>query len=525
MIWRTAVLPFRLLSIARVLARHDALAAVEDLHVFPTLVAFLRRLGPRNVPGRPGEKLARALVELGPSFIKLGQFLATRADLIGERMAGDLADLHDRLPAFPTEQARHALEAELGRPIDELFYQFDEQPVSAASIAQVHFAVTRPEPTGFESDGENEPQPVAVKILRPGIERAFERDLRLFYWLAGLAERAQPRLRRLKPVELVDLFASTVRCEMDLRLEAAAASELAGNFAGDDSYVVPEVDWERTGRRVLTMSRVSGIPLDDRAALLARGHDLPQILEVAATIFFNQVFRDGFFHGDQHPGNMMVTEEGAIAAVDFGIMGRLDRATRYFLADMLLATLARDYRRLAQVHVDAGFLPAGQSQDLFAQALRSVCEPIFGRPLQRISFARLLGQLLSLTESFSMPVQPQLVLLQKNMLMAEGVSRQLDPNLNIWLLAEPLIADWVRANRGPEARVREGAESLAQGLQRLPELLRGLEAAGRQIADGGLRLHPETMAALDRRRGAVRLALLSCALAVAALGVALVALF
>jgi ubiquinone biosynthesis protein len=366
---------------------------------------------------------------------------------------------------------------------------------------------------------------VAVKVLRPGIERAFERDLRLFYWLAHLAESTQPRLRRLKPVALVDLFASTVRCEMDLRLEAAAASELAGNFAGDDSYVVPQVDWERTGRHVLTMSRVAGIPLDDRNALLAAGHDIPAILEIAATIFFNQVFRDGFFHGDQHPGNMMVTAEGAIAAVDFGIMGRLDRATRYFLADMLLATLARDYRRLAQVHVDAGFLPPDQSQELFAQALRSVCEPIFGRPLQRISFARLLGQLLSLTESFSMPVQPQLVLLQKNMLMAEGVSRQLDPSLNIWLLAEPLIAEWVRANRGPEARLREGAESLAQGLQRLPELLRQLEGAARRISEGNFRPDPEVLRAIDRRRSTARLAVVACVVAAAALAVSLAAAF
>ncbi len=551
---RRAALPFRMLAIARVLARHDALAAVEDLEVFPALVAFLRRLGPKAKPGRPGEKLARALVELGPSFIKLGQFLATRADLIGERMAGDLAQLHDRLPAFPGAQAREAIEDELGAPLEELFLAFDETPVSAASIAQVHFAVTRPDaPVESDTAGaepplgggpapeappqrpgppvegvppdQGEARAVAVKVLRPGIERAFERDLDLFYWLARLAERTQPRLRRLKPVELVDLFASTVRCEMDLRLEAAAASELADNFQGDDSYVVPAVDWERTGRRVLTMTRVSGIPLDDRQALIDQGHDIPGILQVAATIFFNQVFRDGFFHGDQHPGNMMVTAEGAIAAVDFGIMGRLDRETRYFLGDMLLATLSRDYRKLAQVHVDAGFLPPGQSQELFAQALRSVCEPIFGRPLQRISFARLLGQLLSLTESFSMPVQPQLVLLQKNMLMAEGVSRQLDPSLNIWLLAEPLIADWVRANRGPEARLRHGAESFGRALERLPDLLRHLEVVSRGLAEQGVRLHPESLKALDRRRSTARLAMGSCLLAAAALALALIALF
>jgi ubiquinone biosynthesis protein len=488
MLW-SLLLSLRLLRGARVLAKHDALSAVEAAGFAPPWVVLLRRLS-RRVPGRPGQKLARALTELGPSFIKLGQFLATRADLLGEEMAADLAELQDRLPPFPAAEARQAIEQEFDQSVDALFASFEDEPVSAASIAQVHLATTRP------SESHPESRKVAVKVLRPGIEQAFERDLELFYWLARLAERTAPKMRRFKPVEVIDLFAQTVRIEMDLRMEAAACSELLENFAEDDSYVVPEIDWHRTSRRVLTQSRVGGIRMDNREALLAAGHDLEAVLGKAAAIFFNQVFRDGFFHGDQHPGNMSVTEEGAIAAVDFGIMGRLDRKTRFFLADMLLATLARDYKRLAEVHVEAGYLPPGQPLDLFAQALRAVCEPIFGEPLHRISFALLLGQLLKLTESFDMPVQPQLVLLQKNMLMAEGVSRRLDPKLNIWLLSEPLITEWMQVNRGPQARLRDAGDGLVRSLERLPTTLHQIEGALEQISGGGVELHPKSVEAL-----------------------------
>ena len=476
---RSPLMLWRLLRIARTLARHDALAAVEKTGLAPTLTAVLRRLVPRRRDGRPGQKLARAFVALGPSFIKLGQFLATRADLIGEEMAADLSELQDRLAPFPASAARAVVERELGAPLERLFVEFDDTPVSAASIAQVHFAVVRQEaaldPDGGGGSGDSGTREVAVKVLRPQVEEKLERDLQLLYWLASLAERTEPRLRRFRPLAVVAEFERVVKTEMDLRLEAAAADELANNFAGDESYRVPAVDWERTGQRVLTMARISGIRLDDRAALVAAGHDLQDVLEKAAAIFFNQVFRDGFFHGDQHPGNMFVDAEGRIVAVDFGIMGRLDGATRALLADMLLATLRRDYRRLAEVQAHAGFLPSGQPLDLYAQSLRAVCEPIFGQPLERISFARLLGQLLQLTESFQMPVQPQLVLLQKNMLMAEGVSRRLDSELNIWLLAEPLIARWVRANRGPGARAARGVEEMTQTLSRLPQLARRAE--------------------------------------------------
>ncbi|MCG8359476.1 MAG: AarF/UbiB family protein, partial [Kiloniellales bacterium] len=341
---------------------------------------------------------------------------------------------------------------------------------------------------------------VAVKVLRPGVEAAFALDLALFYDLAALAERTQPRLRRFRPTEVVALFDKTVRIEMDLRMEAAAASELAENFADDASYRVPGIDWERSSQRVLTMDRVAGIPIDDREALLAAGHDLEAVLTKAAAVFFNQVFRDGFFHGDQHPGNMWVDAAGNIVVVDFGIMGRLDRKTRSYLADMLLATLTRDYRRLAEVHAEAGYLPPEGELDVFAQALRSVCEPIFGRPLREISFARLLAQLLQLTEAFSMPVQPQLLLLQKNMLMAEGISRRLTADLNIWSLAQPLVEDWVIENRGPQARLRDSAEEAAHSLSRLPETLRDVRKAAHNLAEGAVRLHPESIAALRQEQ-------------------------
>jgi len=506
----------RLVRTARTLARHDALAAVEDLGVARGLL-WLARLGSRRrVAGRPGERLARALTELGPSFIKLGQFLSTRADLLGEQLAADLSELQDALPPFASTAARATIEAELGQPVAALFASFEDTPVSAASIAQVHFG------TVTDNDLETE---VAIKVLRPGIERAFARDLELLYWLAHLLERTQPRLRRLKPVTVVRLFEETVRLEMDLRMEAAAAAELADNFADDETYRVPPVDWQRTSRRVLTMGRISGIPMDDREALLAAGHDITAVLTKAAAIFFNQVFRDGFFHGDQHPGNMFVDDGGNIVAVDFGIMGRVDHKTRAYLADMLLAVLAHDYRRLAEVHVQAGYVPAEVSRDIFAQALRSIAEPIFDRPLQDISFARLLGRLLQLTESFSMPVQPQLLLLQKNMMMAEGVSRRLDPTLNIWTLAEPLAEEWMRENRGPEARVRRAGRELATVLERLPALLDSLESVAGEVAAGGLRLHPETTEALKGRgAGGGRIADWALWLAIAALALSLAAI-
>ena len=431
---------------------------------------------------RPGQRLAAAFEELGPSFIKLGQLLSTRADLLGEEISVDLANLQDRLPPFPGSEARRLIEAEFGSPLGSLFASFEPEAIAAASIAQVHFART--------ADGRH----VAVKVLRPGIAEAFARDLNLFLWLAGLAERMQPALRRLKPVEVVETLAEVVSVEMDLRLEAAAAAELRENFAGDPDFRVPGVDWLRTGRTVLTLERINGIHIDDRNAILTAGHRIEDLLKKAAVAFFNQVFRDGFFHADLHPGNMFVDADGAIAVVDFGIMGRLDRATRFYLADMLIGFLSGDYRRVAEVHFAAGYVPPRRSVDAFTQACRSIGEPILGKPLQEISVARLLAQLFEITERFEMETQPQLLLLQKTMVVIEGVGRRLDPTINIWVLARPLIEKWMRDNRGPEARVRLGLETFADLAERVPRLVRSLETLVGDWARDGVILHAESLA-------------------------------
>ena len=480
----------RLIRIGLTLARYDALFPLDAL---PAAIPFQRvgralKLRHAGSLERPGQRLAAACGELGPSFIKLGQLLSTRADLFGEEITLDLASLQDRLPPFPGREARALIEAEFANPLEDLFASFDETAVAAASIAQVHFAQTL------------EGRDVAVKVLRPGIVEAFSRDLDLFLWLARLSERLQPLLRRLKPAEVVEMLAEVVRFEMDLRFEAAAASELAENFAGDPDFRVPRVDWRRTGRGVLTLERISGVRIDDRAALIAAGHRIDDLVVKAAGAFFNQVFRDGFFHADLHPGNMFVDASGAIVVIDFGIMGRLDRATRFYLADMLLGFLSGDYRRVAEVHFTAGYVSPRQSVDAFAQACRAIGEPILGRPLQEISFARLLAQLFQVTEQFEMETQPQLLLLQKTMVQVEGLGRRLDPEVNIWALGRPLIEAWMRENRGPEARLQQGLETLADVIDRVPRLIRDLERLVGDWSREGVIMHAETLAAQAAKR-------------------------
>ncbi|MDA8233036.1 MAG: 2-polyprenylphenol 6-hydroxylase [Magnetospirillum sp.] len=478
----------RLLAIARVLARHDALS-IADLPM-AGLVSAALRFGRRPATvGRPGERLADALSELGPTFIKLGQALSTRADLVGEEMAADLSHLQDRLPPFPAKDARRIIVEELGRPVSEIFSSFDDEPVAAASIAQVHFAIT------------TEGAEVAVKVLRPRVAEAFRRDIDLLGWLAEWVELTQPRLRRLRLVDSVRTFAESVALEMDLRFEAAAAAELAENFAGDETFRVPAVDWLRTGKRVMTLERVYGIPVDERERLIEAGHDVDVILRKAAEVFFNMVFRDGFFHADMHPGNLFVDAGGNLVAVDFGIMGRVEQRTRRFLGEMLIGFLNGNYRRVAEVHFEAGYVPADKSVDAFTQASRSIAEPILGRPLHEISVARLLGQLFEVTETFAMETQPQLLLLQKSMLVAEGIGRRLDPTVNMWQLARPLIESWMRRNLGPEARLRDMAMGALGSFERLPRLLAELEKSVAMLAEGGIRLRPETLREIvgDRR--------------------------
>lgn len=453
----------RVLTTARCLARHDALFPLALLPLPRSVLRLAELAANRSAPGQPGERLARALEELGPTFIKLGQSLAVRGDLLGATIARDLSKLHDRLPSFSASQARATIESELERPLVELFASFDDVPVAAASIAQVHLAVT------------TEGQEVAVKILRPGIERAIERDLDFLLWLAQWVERLRPGLRRFRPVDTVRTLAITTRREMDLRLEAAAAAEFASNCARDEGFKVPGVDWRRTARRVVTFQRVSGLPIDEREVLIRHGHDPDRIMAKAAVVFFNQVFRDGFFHADMHPGNMLIDADGDIVALDFGIMGRLDLETRRHLAEILVGFLNRDYSQVAMVFFRAGYVPRDQDPQAFQQACRAIGEPILGLPLAEISLGRLLGQLLAVAEQFEMEQQPQLVLLQKTMAVAEGVGRVLNPDVNIWQLAQPLVESWIRDNLGPEAQARQAVSEGLGMLRRLPPLLAAAE--------------------------------------------------
>ncbi|MGB0681493.1 MAG: 2-polyprenylphenol 6-hydroxylase [Magnetovibrionaceae bacterium] len=503
----------RLFGLARLLARHDALFLLETLNIAPGLAWIARLVSKRNVPGRPGQRLAAALSEAGPSFIKLGQTLATRSDLLGEEMAADLSQLQDHLPAFTFAEVKAAIEGEFDKPLDEIYQSFDETPVAAASIAQVHFAVT--------AEGED----VAVKVLRPGIETAFQADLDLFFWVAELIEVARPDFKRLKPVESVRTLAATVALEMDLRFEAAAAAEMAENFRGDETFGVPDVDWALTGKRVMTTERVAGCRMDDREAILAAGLDPVKVVENAATAFFRQVFRDGFFHGDLHPGNMFVSPTGKLIAVDFGIMGRIDRETRRTLGEMLLGFLTRDYVRAAEVHFEAGWVPPHQSVSAFTQACRSIAEPILDKPQNEISMARLLGQLFQITETFDMEAQPQLLLLQKTMLVAEGSGRHLAPEVNMWFLSRPLIEDWMVENLGPEARLADAAETSAKALRSLPRLVQNLDQAAAGLANGTVRLSPGTIEELTKpRRRAQLLPLILSALAGAVVATLLIGL-
>ncbi len=432
---------FRLLGIALILAAHNAL--------------FLGR------GKRPGLRLARALEKLGPAFIKLGQALSTRSDLIGEEMAEDLSRLRDNLPPFPSSIARAIIEKELHCSIGALFSQFDDKPVAAASIAQVHRAVTK---TG---------NTVAIKILRPHIEKAFARDLDLFFWLAEIFERRWPRL---KPKEVVRTLKESVFMELDLRFEAAAATELAENARQHETGMkIPAVDWNLTSRRVLAMEWVDGIPLADVKAIKAAGFSTTDILTKAAKSLFAQVFVDGFFHADLHPGNLFVDKNGDLAAVDFGIMGRLDWKSRLYMAEILRGFLNGDYRRVAEVHFTAGYVPPGKSVDAFAQACMAVAKPITGKPQNEISVAKLLGQMFAIAAEFEMETQPQLLLLQKTMMVTEGVGRMLDPSLNIWELARPMLEQWAEDHFSPAGKMKGAARQGLEAFQKLPQILHAVE--------------------------------------------------
>jgi ubiquinone biosynthesis protein len=479
----------RLHHAVHVLARHDALVPREYLAAMPLGLRILRRLvGTRERENKtlpPGVRLALALESLGPAYVKLGQVLATRPDLVGAGVAEALEQLQDRLPPFADAEARRAVEAALGRPVGEIFATFGEA-IAAASVAQVHEAATADDP----------PRKVAVKVLRPGIEAQFARDLSAFAFAARMAERLSAEARRLRFRAVVDTLAASVALELDLRMEAAAASELAENTKADRDFRVPTIDWDRTAGRVLTTEWIAGVPIRNPAALEAAGHDPRKIAVTVVQSFLRQSLRDGFFHADMHQGNLFVDAEGRLVAVDFGIMGRLDPAMRRFLAETLGGFLGRDYMRVAQVHYDAGFVPPVHPIETFAQALRAIGEPIFGRVARDVSMARLLQQLFDTTYRFDMQLQPQLVLLQKTMVVVEGVARSLDPDFDIWEASRPVIEQWMIDHMGPEARLRdmgEGISGLGRLARDLPQLLRNAEVVSAMLAGGGMRLHPDTV--------------------------------
>ncbi len=469
----------QLWRLLRVLRRHDALEIFQPLapesglgaRAFALLRGRKRHRSSTEPERRPGQRLASALAELGPSYIKAGQLLATRVDLIGEQGVLDLTALQDRLPGFEFSQVRAEIERQFEAPLETLFSSFDEEAISAASVAQVHFATTK--------DG----QPVAVKILRPGIRRAFAKDLALFRWLAALTTLL-PGTRSLNAPGLLAVYERQLQTETDLRLEAAAMVTFYAYNEHENRVVVPRAHWDLTARTVLTMTRVQGVSMNDRAGLIAAGHDLEHVFGQAAELLFLSIFRDGYFHGDQHGGNLSITDTGQVALVDYGIMGSVAWPLRVFLADVLMALLQRDYRAIAKRFLDEGYLHRADDLDFFALSLRAVCEPIIGQPLDKVSFGRLVGQLLGMGRSFNFVVQPELFILQKNMIMAEGIARRVAPGVNIWALAQPLIETWMRENRGPQARLREEVKRGLEGLHRLPDLASELETYLQSRASG-----------------------------------------
>jgi ubiquinone biosynthesis protein len=516
---RTAKKLGRLFRMARILARHDALLPREYAPRAPAFLRILARLAggrARAAKARAvGERLALAFEQMGPSAIKLGQFLATRPDLMGGEIARGLEALQDRLPPFPDTAAKKIVENSLGRPLETLFGDFGG-PVAAASIAQVHKALTSDDP----------PRQVAVKVLRPGIEAEFQRDFAAFRFAAEWAEWLSAEARRLRLVAVVDTLAASVALELDLRMEAAAASELAHNTRDDEDFRIPVLDWTRTGARVFTSEWIDGVVVRDAETVLAAGHDPERIAMVVVRSFLTQALRDGFFHADMHPGNLFVDASGRVCAVDFGIMGRLDPGMRRFMAETLAGFLARDYLRVAQVHFDYGFVPRHHHVETFAQALRAVGEPIFGLTAREVSMGRLLEQLFETTRRFDMQLQPQLVLLQKTMVVVEGVARHLDPEFDVWEAARPVIERWMLEHLGPEARLKDAAVSLTSVgrlAQNLPQLIRETELIAAQLAEGGIRLHPDSVRAIARSTSQnarnLRLALMIAAGAVALLAV------
>jgi len=449
----------------RTLARHGALRGIERDPNTPAPVRRLIRIirfGAR-VPKQPA--YADAFQAIGPAAIKLGQTLATRPDIVGEVAAHDLLRLQDALPPLPFTVIREAMERSFERPLTDLFASIDEVPIGAASIAQVHAAIT--------TDGRK----VAVKVLRPGVEAEFTRAIETYEWAAAQVEGMGGEARRLRPRLVIETFKRWTARELDLRREGASASELAEGMKAEPDFLVPQIDWARTTGKILTLEWIDGIKLSDRQALIAAGHDLPALAQKLVRAFLRQAIAEGFFHADMHQGNLFALADGRIVAIDFGIMGRIDRRARVWLAEILYGLITGNYKRVAEIHFEAGYVPPHHNVAEFATALRAVGEPMRGLAVKDMSIGMMLDSLFNITRDFDMQTQPHLLLLQKTMVMVEGVATALDPDVNLWETASPFVSEWIRTELGPEAFVADRLIEDFRTLARLPQLIRNIELA------------------------------------------------
>ena len=456
---------WRLLKWGRTLARHGALRGIERDPLTPAPVRRLVRLARfgARVPKQP--RYADAFQAIGPAAIKLGQTLATRPDLVGDEAANDLLRLQDALPPVPVAIIRAQIEQSFGRPLEAVYSRFDDVPVGAASIAQVHRAVT--------TDGRD----VAVKVIRPGVIDRFNRDIQTYEWGAAHLEMLGGEAARLRPRLVIANMKRWTARELDLRREAASASELAEAMEAMPGYRIPAIDWDRTTGKVMTMEWVDGVKISDRDALIAAGHDVKDIAARLVNAFLRQAIAEGFFHADMHQGNLFVTANGDIVAIDFGIMGRIDRRARMWLAEILYGLITGNYRRVAEIHFEAQYVPAHHDVAEFATALRAVGEPMRGKPVRELSVGGMLDGLFAITRDFDMQTQPHLLLLQKTMVMVEGVATTLDPDINLWETSGPYVKEWLRTELGPEAKAADTLIENWRTLQRLPGLVRRIEDA------------------------------------------------
>jgi ubiquinone biosynthesis protein len=462
---------FRLIGIQRVLVKYGLDDVIKETHLLRPL-RFVFYLFPRarKTSAPLGERVRLALEELGPIFIKFGQALSTRRDLLPKDIADELAKLQDEVPPFPAEEAISILDAAYGKSVNEVFERFDVEPFAAASIAQVHTAKL---PDGPE---------VIVKLLRPGVQELIERDIEVLRLLAGLADRYWEHGKRLRPLEVVDEYENTCIDELDLMREAANAAQLKRNFAGSDMLYVPDIYWDFCRPEVLVQERIYGIPISDMEALREAGANIQLLAENGVEIFFTQVFRHNFFHADMHPGNIFVIvtdpEKPKYAAVDFGIVGTLSPSDQNYLAENFLAFFDRDYHRIAKLHLESGWVPEGTRIDQLETAVRTVCEPIFNKPLAEISFAQVLMRLFRVAKRFDVEIQPQMILLHKTLFNIEGLGRELYPQLDLWKTAHPILKQWMNEQVGPAAML----EDLREFLPQLREVLRDLPAVIRYLA-------------------------------------------